>query len=161
MTMAHQDQIADILSKQIEAATQLQHLLSQERKALEGRDLDHIDEIIQQKQAQVSILDDLERQRGQLVQKAGFDGKPEMFSAYLEAEDHGLKLTRLTDQLKAVLSECFQLNRVNGGIAELSYHYLNQSLAVLRGTGNQLDATYGPQGKPVDSADSQHTIAKA
>jgi flagellar biosynthesis/type III secretory pathway chaperone len=161
MTTGHQEQIADILSKQIEAATQLQQLLSQERNALEGRDLDNIDAIIQQKQAQVGILDDLERKRGQLVQNAGFDNKPEMFSAYLDAEDHDLRLTKLTDRLKEVLSECFQLNRINGGIAELSYHYLNQSLAVLRGTGNQLDSTYGPQGKPVDSSDSQHTIAKA
>jgi flagellar biosynthesis/type III secretory pathway chaperone len=157
---AHPDQIADILSKQIEAATLLQNLLSRERKALEGRDLADFDRIISKKQAQVSILDDLEQQRTSLVQKAGYDSAPEKFTAYLAAEDPGSRLTRLADQLKDILSECFQLNRINGGIAELSYHYLNQSLAVLRGTQGQLDGTYGPQGKPLDSGDSQHTLAK-
>jgi flagellar biosynthesis/type III secretory pathway chaperone len=158
--MAYKDRIATVLKQQIDAAGALQGLLNQERAALESRDLETFDKIITQKQAQVAQLDDLERARNKLVQQAGFPGEPEKFNEYLSALGQGSALSQQSEQLKALLSECFQLNRINAGMVELSYHYLNQSLAVLRGTEGHQKDTYGPQGKHIESADSQRTIAK-
>ncbi len=157
---AHKEQIASVLKQQIDAANALQDLLSQERAALECRDLETFDKIVAQKQGQVAQLDDLERSRKNLVQQSGYPGEPEKFGEYLFAVDQDDTLTPLSERLKNILSECFQLNRINAGMVELSYHYLNQSLAVLRGTEGLQKDTYGPQGKHIESADSQRTIAK-
>jgi len=158
--MVHKEQIAAILKQQIEAASDLQDLLTQERAALESRDLEAFDKIVAEKQTLVSQLDDLERTRNTLVTQAGYSGEPEKFDDYLTAEDQGSRLTKQSEQLRSILSECFQLNRINAGMVELSYHYLNQSLAVLRGTEGPQKDTYGPQGKTIESSDSQRTIAK-
>lgn len=159
-TVAHKEQIATILKQQIDAASALQDLLTQERAALESRDLETFDKIITQKQTLVAQLDDLERTRYTLVTQAGYAGEPEKFDEYLTAEDQGSRLAEQSEQLKSILSECFQLNRINAGMVELSYHYLNQSLAVLRGTEGPQKDTYGPQGKAIESSNSQRTIAK-
>jgi len=159
-TPAHKEQITAILKQQIDAASALQDLLSQERDALESRDLEAFDKIVANKQTLVSQLDDLERRRNALVKQAGYAGEPEKFDQYLTAEDQDSSLTSQAEQLKSILSECFQLNRINAGMVELSYHYLNQSLAVLRGTEGTQKNTYGPQGKAIESGDSQRTIAK-
>lgn len=157
---SRQQQIVDILNQQIQSADRFKELLTRERETLEGRDLQGFEQLIDEKQKLVSILEKLERERSAQISGAGYNGAPEDFEEYLKAEDKAGRLAALADRLSALLSDCFQMNRINGGIAELSYHYLNQSLAILRGTEPHQKNTYGPQGKPVDSGDSQRSIAK-
>jgi flagellar biosynthesis/type III secretory pathway chaperone len=99
--------------------------------------------------------------RERLITGMGDEASPEQFDAFLAQHDSTGQLAMLADELRKELDTCFQMNRVNGGIAELSYHYLSHSLAILRGGEGQNETTYGPQGKTSTAGDSHRTLAKA
>ncbi|MDX1334947.1 MAG: flagellar protein FlgN [Gammaproteobacteria bacterium] len=150
-----------LLQQQVDSARELTSLLEREREALEGKDPEQITEVVTEKQALLSQLSQIEMNRERLLHSLGIDNTPEALDLFIQENDENAKLATVRDELRSVLDNCFQLNRVNGGIAELSYHYLAHSLAILRGGEGENETTYGPQGKTKAPADNQRSLAKA
>jgi flagella synthesis protein FlgN len=154
-------ELHSLLQRQVESARELTALLAREREALEGKDPEQITTVVTEKQELLSQLSQLEMNREQLLQSLGVDNTPEDFDHFIEENDTNNQLATLADELRSVLDNCFQMNRVNGGIAELSYHYLAHSLAILRGGEGENETTYGPQGKTKAPSDHHRSLAKA
>lgn len=154
-------ELQGIIEQQIESAQKLVDLLERERTALEGKDPDLIASVVSEKQTLLTALSQLEIERERMLASLGIDNTPEAFEQYIQQSGSGNQLSSRLEELKTVLDSCFQMNRVNGGIAELSYHYLSHSLAILRGGEGQNETTYDTHGKTSGSGDAQRTLAKA
>jgi flagella synthesis protein FlgN len=150
-----------LLQQQVDSARDLTALLGREREALEGKDPEQITAVVTEKQSLLSQLSQIEMNREKLLHSLGVKNTPEAFNRFIQENDTNDQLATLADELRSVLDNCFQMNRVNGGIAELSYHYLAHSLAILRGGEGENETTYGPQGKTKAPADNQRSLAKA
>ena len=153
--------LREILENELEAVDQLTGLLEIERSLLEDNKHQSLDELLTKKNALLLNLNQLEQKRSQYVIAQGFDGSPEQFPEFLLKSDSGKTLIPLVERLKEKLEDCFQKNRVNGGIAELSAYCIDHSLSILRGTSGQDSATYGPGGQKPTQSESQRTLAKA
>lgn len=149
-----------ILEKEIGAVDRLVVLLDQERLVLEENRHEDLPALLTEKNALLLTLNQLETERSQLVSSLGFDGSADQFSKYIADSDQGKVLSPLLDQLKVKLEACFQKNRINGGIAELSAYCIDHSISVLRGTPDTTGLTYGPGGQKPPQAESQRTLGK-
>jgi flagellar biosynthesis/type III secretory pathway chaperone len=153
--------LREILENELEAVDQLTGLLDIERSLLEDNNHQSLGELLTKKNALLLNLNQLEQKRSQYVISQGFDGTPEQFPEFLLNSEPGKSLIPLVERLKDKLEDCFQKNRVNGGIAELSAYCIDHSLSILRGTTEQDSATYGPGGQKPSQSESQRTLAKA
>ena len=74
MSMNAMQQLSSILQSELNLSSQLSQLLQQEREALKNADLNQLQLLTQQKQPHVVQLEQLGRQREQLLKAAGFPG---------------------------------------------------------------------------------------
>ena len=140
----------------IPATAKLLDLLQRERKALEQRNYEEFQNIIDQKQPMLTILECHSNTRQQLLTAAGYhDEQATLDAADVQAPAVAKAWRKLADEWK----QCQNLNEVNERIAKRTRLVVNQMLDVLHGQNsrNKLytssgDAKTTTAGRPISSA---------
>ena len=144
MTAPHPDptpeHIAAVLDRSIEEARGLRDALAAERTALEDRDPDALERVLDTKTAHVDRLTALDSERQQLFAAAGFEngpsGPPSPRFAGVE-----LRWQRLID----LADQCAQLNQANGFVIRARQSRVDARLKIVRGEPIA-PVTYGQSG---------------
>jgi flagella synthesis protein FlgN len=148
MAMTALQKLSSILQSEINQSAQLAQLLRQEREALRAADAELIQHISQEKQPYIVQLEQLGRQREQLLKAAGFPGGKsglEAFIANHEPDESGM-IEQLLQKLRTIAKVCRDFNQINGGIVNVNRQHMNRALSILRGRDPDTSA-YGPGGQ--------------
>ncbi|WP_043888124.1 flagella synthesis protein FlgN [Methylophaga thiooxydans] len=148
MSMNAMQQLSSILQAELNLSSQLSQLLQQERDALKNAELDQITSLNQQKQPHVVQLEQLGRQREQLLKAAGFPGGKTGLEAFIanHSEPEAQHLNSLLNKLRVVAKSCREHNQINGGIVNVNRQYLVKAISILRGRDPET-SSYGPGGE--------------
>lgn len=139
-------QLCTLISEQTQSAGELFALLQKEYDALKENDVEAIENVAEQKNRIVDSIQQLGRQRQQLVQDYGFSpgnaSRTEFLGSFgsTTTED----LSRRWENLDIKIRECQDQNQVNGRLIEVSQQHVHRALSLLRGEENQ-GAGYGPK----------------
>lgn len=155
-------QLQALLNQECAALQQLSNVLAEERDALSGRDVAHIERVTTEKSA---LLDEVERHalaRQTWAQEHGLTAGENAFSRHVRQTAHSEGLPELDERwrdLQLALRLVHRENLVNGRIIARSRQTLSQMLNLLRGqVGNP--QLYGPGGSTRSDADGGE-IARA
>ncbi len=151
--------IVKILGDSVRCVHDLKDILVEEREALEQRDTESLNTAASSKLALVSKMAELNKNRGEVSEQAGFGNDPDNIDALADWCDDDLEITSAWQQLQVIASECDQINRTNGAIIHLRRRQVLDGLSVLRGEQNN-DSTYAPAGSATSSA-AGRTIVEA
>jgi len=150
-----------LFREQIDALSRMLGIFGGERIALSHREFDALPGYAEEKAALVAQLETRDGECRALLESAGFDAKSTGIEQYLREHD-AKQIAPLPDlwrQLSALLAECRDQNRINGGIIELSRQHIELSLALVRGCDTD-GSGYDPKGKTHYHPPS-HSLAKA
>lgn len=148
MAMTAEQQLFTTLQSELKIAQTLDDCLQAERASLTDTDVEAIDEMTRKKQPLIVQLEQLGRQRENLLKSTGFPaGKAglEAFVANLPASQSAV-FNELMQQLREVARRCRMDNQINGGIVNVNRQYMLRALSVLRGRDQQPES-YGPGGE--------------
>ncbi len=161
MSMNAMQQLSSILQSELNLSSQLSQLLQQEREALKNADLNQLQLLTQQKQPHVVQLEQLGRQREQLLKAAGFPGGKAGLEAFIanHAESEAQHLNSLLTKLRKVAKSCRDNNQINGGIVNVNRQYLVRAISILRGRDPETGA-YGPGGEYTSQVVRQPLIGR-
>lgn len=138
--------LGEILVREIECAAAFVQVLNAEKTALAGRDPGALETAVEAKQRCAEELQELDRQRVELLKSAGFSPDRAGVESCIQWCDADDSLSPRWQRLLALLEQCRDLNLANGNLLELNRHHAERALAILR--GQQPDAKlYGPAGE--------------
>jgi flagellar biosynthesis/type III secretory pathway chaperone len=125
--------LAEVLVAEIAQARRMLEVLALERAAIARRDLPAIEQAAAEKERLVAVLEGLAARQDRLLAAAGVDPRhPDPEAALTRA---GLaSVLAPWRELRAILLDCRQQNRINGGAIETLRRFARDVLAVLRGT---------------------------
>ena len=148
MAMTSLQQLSSILKAEKEASTHLLALLNNERDALTHSDVERMEDMSAKKQPFVIRLEQLSRQREELLNAEGFPAGKSGLDAFIENQSSSgaAALNRLVADLRATAQACKEYNQVNGGIVNVNRQYLQKALSILRGR-DMTTSSYGPGGE--------------
>lgn len=128
-----QDQLAAHITQDISTCEGLLQLLSAERQALKQRDLELLDNIIEQKSRNLSALEESARVRARWVKAsvAPKQGPEQAWQSLLSR--FPVELQERWQTLKDLFVECQVQNDVNGKIIARKQNTYNQLLGLVRG----------------------------
>ncbi len=126
-------QIIKIIDDSVQQALRLKASLVHERQALEDRDLDAIEQSLDNKNACVAALHDLDQRRDTLCQSLGFPSGDEQMTALIAWCDEGNLVDNRWLDLMSIAAQSSDLNMTNGAIVRIRQHHFESSLSVLRG----------------------------
>lgn len=148
---------ADIVEQQvssdIQACEALLKLLDREQNALKSREIDDLDEIIQNKTIQLSILEKSAIARREWVQLSGLKSDPESWQQILE-EFNRPSLIEKWQHLKTLMDDCKSANEINGKLLSRSQEVFSRISGILRGQ-NQNVSLYGSSGRSTSGGNTQ------
>lgn len=153
------EELNELLRAEYVCAGRLDALLGIEAAALQGRDIDAIEELAGRKQALMQEFESLESRRQTLLERAGFGGTQPDVEACIAWCDGSGKLARGWRQLLERIRGCQHQNRCNGAILDSSRRHAQQALALLRGQPPQTDL-YNPNGSAASDSLGR-SLAKA
>jgi len=161
MSMNAMQQLSSILQSELNLSSQLSQLLQQEREALKNAELNQITLLNQQKQPHVVQLEQLGRQREQLLKAAGFPGGKAGLEAFIanHPEADAQHLNSLLAKLRMVAKSCRDNNQINGGIVNVNRQYLVKAISILRGRDPET-SSYGPGGEYTSQVVRQPLIGR-
>lgn len=148
MSMNALQQLSSLLQSELNHSSQLAQLLKREREALKTADLEQINLLTKQKQPHVVQLEQLGRQREQLLKAAGFPGGKSGLQAFIanHSQQEAAPVMQLLAKLREVARICRDNNQINGGIVNVNRQHLVRALSILRGRDPETGA-YGPGGE--------------
>ncbi len=123
-------QLGQLLGGGIDAATELRAILERERRSLEDRDLEALENIANDKAVHLETLAKFDRQRTALCRHEGRELSVEELTRGAADQD-GLR--HRWQQLLDLAAECKALNLVNGSVIHTRQVQLGDRLAALRG----------------------------
>jgi flagella synthesis protein FlgN len=141
-------QLSAILQAELNHGAKLALILKQERDALSAAELNQIQYLTKEKQPHVVQLEQLGRQREQLLKAAGFPAGKSGLEAFIANHDEqeALPVQQLLEKLREVAKICRDNNQINGGIVNVNRQHLARALTILRGRDPETGA-YGPGGE--------------
>lgn len=151
-------QLAKLLDREIAAAQSLLETLEQETEAL-GRDPEALEQAALRKQELVGGMEQLHRQRCELLAQAGCAPSRSGLEKFVARYDLGGRLQERWQRLLALTERCRDNNLSNGAAVELSRMQLRQAVAILHGQSPQT-VTYDASGES-QSAGGSRVLAKA
>lgn len=122
------------LDQDIAAAARLLELTGHELQALEQRDLETLEQLLEEKQPLLAQLAEHGRQRSQLMHELNLSNDRTGLQALASQSGHGAELLASADRLGQLLEDCQNANQVNGRIIRSSQSSLNSVLDILRGS---------------------------
>ncbi|SFJ77470.1 flagella synthesis protein FlgN [Methylophaga sulfidovorans] len=161
MSMNAMQQLSTILQSEISNSTALATLLKQERDALKISDVDKVSEITKLKQPYLLKLEQLARQREQLLTAVGFPAGKSGLEAFIanQEEAEATHMSMQVTRLREVAKTCREFNQINGGIINVNRQYLVRALSILRGRDPETGA-YGPGGEYTSQVVRQPLIGR-
>jgi flagella synthesis protein FlgN len=161
MSMNAIQQLSTILQSEISNSTALASLLKQERDALKISDVDKVSEITKLKQPYLLKLEQLARQREQLLSAVGFPAGKSGLEAFIanQEEADATRMSMQVSRLREVAKTCREFNQINGGIINVNRQYLVRALSILRGRDPETGA-YGPGGEYTSQVVRQPLIGR-
>lgn len=161
MSMNAMQQLSTILQSEISNSNALASLLKQERDALKVSDVDKVSEITKLKQPYLLKLEQLARQREQLLSAVGFPAGKSGLEAFIanQEEADATRMSTQVSRLREVAKTCREFNQINGGIINVNRQYLVRALSILRGRDPETGA-YGPGGEYTSQVVRQPLIGR-
>ena len=153
-----QDQLKDLLLRDLEDLTNLESLLASEKHHLISRDHKEIENSTKTKDALVKQIESRAKTKAQLLAKSGLGIKPGKVTEALEQLNNP-SLLDLWKQSVDRLKQCKELNEVNGKIISMSLSRTNKLMSIIRGQSSA-PSLYGQQGKSKAMSGS-HILGKA
>ena len=138
-------QAVEIIGDSIFYALGLKEALQEERKALEGEDMDALQAAVDGKGACVENLSALDTRRIDLCEKLGYENAADQMQELIEYCDEDNAISSRWEHLLVIAAESSALNMTNGAIIRLRQQHFESSLSVLRG-GTPGSDTYGRNG---------------
>lgn len=119
----------------IDVLEQLTKLLEAERVALENRELEHIQQLTESKQATINQYLELNQSRTELLKALGFEATSSGVSALIDTAPAAAQSTLRKNwkKLESHLQELQSLNTVNSQISGRSLKNIEQLLSILSG----------------------------
>lgn len=159
-TSTQNTKMDQLLDQEILLTRTLISTLELEHEALAKRDMDKLQQCVQQKELHRSELEALEQSRIAILIDAGFATTKQGMEQYLQQRAAQSRSTNLWNELLELADNCQQKNQTNGAIVELSNIFTQQALSLVRGRTGQTEQ-YDASGKAnIDQANSR-PIAKA
>lgn len=154
------DELNELLRAEYDCAGRLAALLADEAAALNGRDIDAVEALVESKQVLMQEFEALEARRHALLGRAGFGGPQPDIDGCLAWCDGSGRLARGWRALLERIRDCQHRNRCNGAILESSRRHAQQALALLRGQSPQ-PGLYTPHGESTAAGTLGRSLAKA
>ena len=154
-------QLLTVLRAEQHSAQQLLTILTKERNSLIGSDSDKIVQMATNKQAVLSELEQLARQRETILQTESFSTGKDGLEAFIanQSPNNAQQLNEVVDGLRATATHCRDNNQINGGIVNVNRQYLHKALSLLRGRDTEVTA-YGPGGEYTNQVVRQPLIGR-
>ena len=148
MAMTSLQQLSSILRAEEDAASQLLVLLESERDALTTSDSETMDEMSAKKQPFVVHLEQLSRQREEMLKIEGFPAGKDGLDAFIanQSTTEASALKILVAKLRTTAFACKEHNQINGSIVNVNRQYLQKAMSILRGR-DMTASSYGPGGE--------------
>lgn len=161
MTITLLQQLQSTLQAELKSASQLLNLLNDERSALTETNADIMNDMTAKKQPLIISLEQLGRQRENILQAAGFSSGKEGLEAFIEnqPEQYSISLNSLVNLLKETAQACKDNNQINGGIVNVNRQHLQKAMNILRGR-NDDPSSYGPGGEYTDQVVRQPLLGR-
>jgi len=141
--------LEDNLSESVHFALDLQHVLDEERTALEQRHTMSLTETAMRKQLCVSKLDELDRKRRQICKACGFEDAVEGVPQLVNWCDDNEIIEASWRHFLEVAENCSLKNSSNGAVIRVRQSQIKDAIGLLR-NGSKESITYGPKGENDD-----------
>jgi len=122
-----------VLTREVQCSERLLQCLEAERSALTERDMDGLETSINNKIQYTQSLEQLERERENLVSELGFAADAEGLRLCFNSLPQADNLKRLWQRVLSNIEACRSSNLTNGGILESGRQHVEQALSILRG----------------------------
>jgi flagella synthesis protein FlgN len=145
-TALSQDTLLQHIGQDISACRNLLQLLEQERDALKARDLTALEDVIQNKSANLQHLEQSAKQRSIWVasQKQPKDSVEDTWLALLRTCKPQVEQT--WGELKDLLRECQEQNEINGKLLARNQQVFSRLLSIVRGQDDDSGPLYTAKG---------------
>ena len=137
--------LEQILQHQLECTEHMIECLQKERAALVSRDLNTLEEAVNDKSRYAEVLEELDRGREHSIRMLGYKADIKGLQQCFNDLPNGAKLSGLWDRMLTNLRACQDDNIANGGILEHSRQHVEQALGILRGQSGS-PSVYSAQG---------------
>lgn len=139
----------------------LQQALQQEQSALREQNLDPLPQLAQQKEQYTARINQLEAQRGELLQGAGYESDPQQMETFLSRLDRNARRQgqQLWDEIMELASSCERQNKVNGVVVSHQQRRAQTLIAMLRNEAGGSDV-YAADGNK-EGHQNGHSLARA
>ena len=126
------DALLSLINGDIEAASNLLQLIDDEYQALQARDLDQLQKLLDSKLPLLHQLEQNGRIRTQALQQAGVSADSKGLAQIAQATGN-TALTARAEELAALLERCQEANQRNGRIIRSGQASTERTLDILRG----------------------------
>ncbi len=136
-----EQQLGDLMKREISAVTRLLQSLDREYAALAEQQPDALEQVVRNKQLEISQLERITQQREQLMQCMNIHVGSTTDNKQL-FKNNGY-LSSLWRQLVSLAEQCRHKNRINGGVVDTVTRQSQQALQVLRGVAPEFASASG------------------
>lgn len=151
--------VREMLNRDLHAAQRLQALLTEERELLQARNHEALAALISEKNDHLTLLEGHAKERTALLQALQIDDNAASWQDFLASDDNLRELIPLWQQLQSEVSQCNELNNLNGKLVARSQQTLKRLLDLVRGK-TQSAGLYDASGSATNSAAS-NTLTRA
>lgn len=142
--MASDDAAAEFLSvlQGIEQHLRSLHsALQQEQTALRESDMDRLQQLAQDKEQSTTLINQLEAQRGRLLQSHGYEPSPQSMEHYIAslAAPSRRQARQRWEAIMPLAGECERLNKLNGIVVAHQQRRAQSLLSLLRNEAGGAD----------------------
>lgn len=141
-------ELCALLDEEIRVAMLMWKSIKSEREALRARDAEGLTKASGDKQQCLAELNELDKDRRQMLELADLPTDRSALDAYLESQPDGHPIGFRWQRLCGLLDQCRLGNAANGQMVTIQRNNVERALRVLR-TGNASSLTYGPDGSHI------------
>ncbi len=156
--MSQTNPLEQFIEQDFSAAEQLVNLLLQEREALENRNREQLQQILEEKLTPMQILERNAQQRAQLLQENGYSNNNSGWLLLL-ADRQQHRLIPRWQQVTELVKKGKEANETNGKLIARNRQTLDKLLSLLRGQ-TSAPSLYTNAGK-TNNQTLSHTLIKA
>lgn len=147
------------LDRSIEDMRRLAELMLDELRAIESRDPDGLQQIVDAKRGLLARLENETAQQKGWIEAAGFGFTPDGLERFIQAHDRADQLGTRWSTLLDHTRRCDRLNSDNARLIERDQRRVAMTLRLLK--GEDTGATYDPRGRAASSGQRGRTISQA
>lgn len=148
------------LDRSIEDMRQLAELMLEELRAIESRNPDGLQQVVDAKRGLLVSLENETAQQKRWIEAAGFGFTPDGIERFIQAHDQADQLGARWSTLLDHTRRCDRLNGDNARLIERDQRRVAMTLRLLKGEDASA-TTYDPRGRTASSGQRGRTISQA